>query len=90
MGAKGNTGGVKGKSGRKGYNHQIILEEAYEIVRKGLKGDFKSIGEKEKFNAALELVKKALPTNVNLGGDLKVMFNEVFNTSSKTKRDCKE
>ena len=88
MSASGKIGNKGG--GRKGYNHQIVIEQAYEIVRKGLKGELETIDEKKQFYAALELVKKALPTNVNLGGDLKVMFNEVFNTASKTKGDSKE
>ena len=90
MGAKGNSGGKKGRSGRKGYNHQIVVQEAYEIVRKGLIGELKDVKQIDQFKAAVELVKKSLPTNVNLGGELKVMFNEVFNTPPKTEDNSTE
>lgn len=70
--------------GRKGFGHEKIVKIAYDIVEKELRGVAdKEITRKDKFNAALELVKKALPNNVKFDDEqLKVMFHGLFNTTN--------
>ena len=87
---RNNAVGIKGRSGRKGYGHEAVIEQAYIIVQKGLRGELKTVDEKQQFAAAVELVKKALPTNVNLSGRLEIMFDELFKTTRKTKIDNTE
>lgn len=68
-------------SGRKGYNHEIVIRLAYDIVEKELRGKCdKEITRKDKFNASLELVKKAIPNNFSLDDKtLEILFAKVFN-----------
>jgi len=82
--------GKKGRSGRKGYNFESLVNRSIELVSTGLETEDKTLKGKEKFDASLEIVKKALPTNVNLGGNLKVTFNEVFKSTRQANRDSKE
>lgn len=85
-GQTGNKGG-----GRKGYNHERVVRLAYEIVEKELNNKGKSeLTYKEKFNAALELVKKALPTNVKFDNELKLIFDGIFKTSQQASGDNKK
>jgi len=84
-GVKGNSGGKKGRSGRAGYNHQIVIEQAYKIVQAGLRGELTTVTEQEQFRAAVELVKKALPTNIDFGEKtLQLLFDNAFAQQTKT------
>lgn len=92
VGNPGNSGGKKKKSGRKGFSHEKVIQLSYDIVEKELKGKpDKEITRKDKFNAAVELVKKALPNNIKLDPEsLNLMFHGIFNSTSKTREDNKE
>jgi len=85
-----NSGGKKGRSGRKGYDFEKIILKSIQIVEKEFyrkKGQKSAWNDKEIANAALELVKKSLPTNVNLGGKLEIIFDELFKTARKSSED---
>ena len=76
--------------GRKGYHHELVVKQAYEIVQASLKKTDKVINPKERFYAALELVKKAIPNNFDFGEKtLEILFDGIFNveTTQKTERD---
>lgn len=74
-----NNGGPRKGAGRKGYNYEIIIQQALKIVEDDLRNTSKVLNKKERFYAALELVKKALPNNVDFGEKtLKLLFDKAF------------
>ena len=72
-GQKGNSGGKKGRSGRKGYAienaKKHLLKQAYWIVNKKLEKMATDLTEKEKTELAKQIVLKELGSTIDLTSD---------------------
>ena len=68
-GVEGNSGGKKGRSGRKGYGienaKKHLLEQSYWIVNKKLEKIAKDLTEKEKIELAKQVVLKEMGSNID-------------------------
>ena len=77
--------GVKGKSGRKSKREEIHINELYKLSTK-LVMEFlekKNVPEEKRVKIAIEIVKKAMPQKIDLGGqkdnplEVKVDFSKM-------------
>jgi len=70
MAGKPGRGGMKGRSGRKSRREEMHINELYKLSTKTVM-DFlekKNVPEEKRVKIAIEIVKKAMPQKVDLGG----------------------
>ena len=66
--------GVKGKSGRRSHDEERSFKKLITKSYEYLCHNFENFGEDKRFHLALEIVKRAMPTNLVHSGDVIINF----------------